>query len=85
VSVAVVLFSSPRAAGVPFLRFDFTLSRTIVLDSREAFTANARILQQNNIEHDRSADLRNVAELRDNDDPAATTQQAPLEPPSSTP
>jgi len=72
------------AAGVPFLRFDFTLSRTIVLDSREAFTANARILQQNNIEHDRSADLRKVAELRDNDD-ANTTQQALLEPPSSTP
>jgi hypothetical protein len=58
------------------------LSRTIVLDSREAFTANARILQQNNIEHDRSADLRKVAELRTNDD-AAAQQQAQVEPPSS--
>jgi len=46
------------SAGAEFLRFDFTLSRVIVLESSQAFTANKRILRQNSIEHDRSADLR---------------------------
>jgi len=56
----VQLVERERKAGAPFLRFDFTLSRVIILDAAEAFASTSRILQQNSIEHDRSADLRDL-------------------------
>ena len=54
----VELLSQESAAGAPFLRFDFTLNRVIILDTKEAMEANQTIMQQNNIEHDRSVDLQ---------------------------
>lgn len=50
------------------MRFDFTLSRVIVLESSQAFTANKRILRQNSIEHDRSADLRGQTQEEEQDE-----------------
>jgi hypothetical protein len=60
--------SSLPSAGSPFLRFDFTLSRLIVLDCAEIFDSatdadgskgvTRRILEHNGIEWDRSLDLR---------------------------
>lgn len=46
------------SAGAPFLRFDFTLCRLVVLETELAFNSTRRILRQHCIEHDRSADLR---------------------------
>ena len=65
------------------MRFDFTLSRVIVLESSQAFTANKRILRQNSIEHDRSADLRgqtqeeqDETEEPDEDDSSAPSEES---------
>ena len=44
--------------GVPFLRFEFTLSRLIILDTELAFASTETILDENNIEFDRSEDLQ---------------------------
>ena len=55
-SVCFLLLS----VGAPFLRFNFTLNRVIILETRSAFRSTRKILQQNNIEFDRSKDLRDA-------------------------
>jgi len=54
----VEIVENERDAGVPFLRFDFTLNRVIILETELAFESTRRILKQNAIEYDRSEELR---------------------------
>ena len=50
--------SSLCSAGAAYLRFDFTLSRLIVLETSLIADATARVLAEKKIEFDRSIDLR---------------------------
>lgn len=50
------------SVGSPFLRFDFTLNRVILLETELAFASTEAILDECAIEFDRSADLREEGE-----------------------
>jgi hypothetical protein len=60
----VDICESEQAAGVEYLRFDFTQSRLIVLEAKLIAEATKRVLAEKKIEYDRSSDLRQAKAVK---------------------